>query len=93
MVNELNKRDKFYYLYGAEAEVRLWASKHSNSYLVCIFACCREQYNKLRHSGCYGGTKEEAQLSYDAEVDQQMTADLIKSKEDQDFKIANAALR
>ena len=85
MVNELKKSSKYYYLYGAEAEVRTIASKQGNSYIVSIFACCREQYNKLRHSGCYGGTKEEAQLAYDAEVGEQMATNLIKSKEDQDF--------
>ena len=64
MVNDFNKRTQYYHLYGAEHELRLWSTKHTNSYMVAIFACCREMHNKLRHSGCYGGTETEALEAY-----------------------------
>ena len=64
MVNELNQKTRYYHLYAAEHELRLWATRHGNCYLVGIFACCREMYNKLRHSGCYGGTQEEVTKAY-----------------------------
>ena len=92
MVNELNRRTKYYHLYGAEHELRLWASKHRNVYLVCIFACCREPYNKLRHSGCYGGSQQEALLAYEEDLKQEIAQDLIQSEEIKLLKRANVDL-
>ena len=79
MVNDFNKRTRYYHLYGAEHELRLWATKHSNSYLIGIFACCREMYNKQRHSGCYGGTEQEALLTHEEELYKKIADDLIKN--------------
>ena len=90
MCNELDKRTRYYRLYGAEHELRLWATKHHNSFLVGIFACCREIYHKLRHSGCYGGTKEEALQAYQEESEQKTAEDLAESTENEQLKSANS---
>ena len=37
---------------------------------MSFFACCRELYNVTRHSGCYGGTQEDAQKKFDAEEEE-----------------------
>ena len=79
--NEFDKKTRYYHLYGAEHELRLWSSKHSNSYLIGIFACCREIFNKLRHSGCYGGTEKEALQAHAEKLNKKYRDELIKSTE------------
>ena len=95
MVNEFDVSSRYYHLYGAEAEMRHWAARFSNSYLVCIFACCREIFNKFRHSGCYGGSQQEAKQAYKEEFELNLTNDLNQSTENQIFKsqIANLKLK
>ena len=49
------------------------AKKFSNTYLVGIFACCRELFSATKHCGYFGGTKQEAVTHFkkivSAEVD------------------------
>ena len=52
LVNELNQMKGFYKFYGAEENMRTAARSFSNSYIVGIFACCREIFLVTQHSGC-----------------------------------------
>ena len=49
---------------------RILAEDYPNTYSIIVFACCRELYDMTRHSGCFGGTKEEAKLAYDKKMNQ-----------------------
>ena len=49
--------DKFYKKAGVENNIRIMAKHHNNSYHFCIFACCRELFNKTKHSN--GMSKEQ----------------------------------
>ena len=42
-----------------ESDIRALTGKNSNLYWVVVFACCRELYDRTKHSGCIG--LEEAQ--------------------------------
>ena len=70
VVNGFDKRAEFYNLYVAETELRQWASKYSNSFHMCIFACCREIHNKSRHSGCVSGPIEVAREHFNKKMEQ-----------------------
>ena len=50
-------------------------------------------FNKLRHSGCYGGTEQEALQAYQEEIEQKIAEDLAKSAKDQLIKSENALLK
>ena len=45
LVNELNNATGFYKVFAAEEDCRDIAKNHSNSYLLGLFACCREIFN------------------------------------------------
>ena len=60
VINAFDKNSRFYRLWPVENDIRNWTEKYSNSYIVSFFACCRELHNVTRHSGCYGGTSDEA---------------------------------
>ena len=60
MINQLNKRTKFFEWWAAEADIRLIARKYSNTFSVGIFACCREIFNASRHCDLFAGTEQEA---------------------------------
>ena len=49
---------------------RILAEDYPNTYSIIVFACCRELYDLTRHSGCFGGTREEAKLAYDKKMSQ-----------------------
>ena len=51
--------------------IRVFARLFPNSYHIGFFACCREVYDPFRHTGCVGGTNEEAVAQFEAmEVEQ-----------------------
>ena len=60
VINAFDKNSRFYRLWPVENDIRNWTEDYSNAYIVSFFACCRELHNVNRHSGCYGGTSEEA---------------------------------
>ena len=60
VINAFDKKTRFYRLWPVENDIRNWTEKYSNAYVVSFFACCRELHSVTRHSGCYGGTSEEA---------------------------------
>ena len=52
VVNEYDKHSKFYKMYSAEAAIRSLAERNSNSYMVTVFACCRQIYKETLMTGC-----------------------------------------
>ena len=60
VVNEFDKKTEFYKIWKIEALIRYFAKTYPNSYHLAIFACCREVYDPFRHTGCVGGSYEEA---------------------------------
>ena len=60
VVNEFDKKTQYYKIWKVEAMIRLFAKLFPNSYHLSFFACCREVYDPFRHTGCVGGTQEEA---------------------------------
>ena len=61
LYNEFNPRSKFYKTLNAEQQLRHMANKLPNSYIIGIFACCRQLYNAGDMTGCveYDETAEE----------------------------------
>ena len=45
-VNEFNHNQDYYYRIAIESKLRSWASIFPHSYLISIFACCRQLYNE-----------------------------------------------
>ena len=45
LVNEYFSRTKFYKMFRAEAIIRGYAGSYPNSYIIGIFACCRQLYS------------------------------------------------
>ena len=50
-------------LHSVESDIRSTSMLQKNAYLVAIFACCRENHSKLKHSSCvsadsYAAAKE-----------------------------------
>ena len=51
VMNEFDKRTSFYKLFKAENGLRTLAEVCPNAYLVGIFACCRQIYDKDQMEG------------------------------------------
>ena len=51
LLNEFDKKENFYTKVAVEKKLRSWALIFPHAYLVCIFACCRQIYDKERMSG------------------------------------------
>ena len=64
------------------------AKKFSNTYLVGIFACCREIYRPTKHCGLFGGSKEKAYEFY-----KQIVAVQLESERAEGVKAKEEALR
>ena len=45
-LNQFDKKKEFYKMINAEAKLRYWAEIYPNAYIICIFACCRQLYQK-----------------------------------------------
>ena len=50
LYNEYDKVKKYYKVFAAEKKLRSWAEVFPNSYIVSIFACCRQTYNPKKMS-------------------------------------------
>ena len=64
LINQLNTRTSFYEWWAAESDIRRFAEKFPNTYLVAIFACCREIFRPATHCGFVGGPKDKAYEHY-----------------------------
>ena len=60
MVNEFEPKKGFYKLFNAEEKVRLMATLNKNSYMITIFACCRQLYDGQKMQGYF--SKEQIKL-------------------------------
>ena len=59
VLNQFNKHDQWYKLLAVEIDIRSLSKNCKNSYLVSIFACCRENFSKAIHSGCFEAENQE----------------------------------
>ena len=71
MVNEFDDKTEFYKIWKVEALIRVLAKLYPNSYHLAFFACCREVYDPFRHTGCVGGTYDEAVAQFKAKEQEQ----------------------
>ena len=55
LLNEF--KDNFYHQFAAEAKLRSWAGIFPHAYIISIFACCRQLYNKETMTGIPRGDK------------------------------------
>ena len=69
MLNEFEARRgrRWYKLFVAEAFVRRIAAKYANSWHLCLFCCCREDFDTPAHSGCFKGPEAAALQAYETE--------------------------
>lgn len=51
LVNEYDPKTTFYRLCNVENYIRSFAEDFKNSYQIVVFACCRENLNRNKHSG------------------------------------------
>ena len=51
--NEYNKREGFYQMLSAEAKLRSWAEIYPQTYIIGIFACCRQLYDPYKMVNLY----------------------------------------
>ena len=65
LVNTFNRKRNFYEFWPVEADVRDISGKYRNSYVVALFACCREIYSTKNHSKLFGGTEQQAYVHFD----------------------------
>ena len=83
--NEYDKDTGFYVIQPIENMLRDWSKMYLNSYIISIFACCRQIYDKQNvHTGCVpsrGIELEEVQDSSDDDNDSM----LDQSSEDAEF--------
>ena len=52
LINEYDKSNKFYKMFMCEAIIRGLASRYQNSYMITIFACCRQIYRQSEMTNC-----------------------------------------
>ena len=72
VLNEYNKRQEFYKLFTAEKKIRCIATGMKNSYLLSIFACCRELFKLDKHCRCiFAESKKEAKKLLKAKDEKQ----------------------
>ena len=57
LVNEYDPKKGFYKLFNAEEKIRLMASLCKNSYMITIFACCRQLYDEKKMQGYFSKTQ------------------------------------
>ena len=62
MLNETDKFNPLFKLYPAEGRIRWITSQFTNTYIVGVYACCRELYNpKLYMTFVVATSKSEAE--------------------------------
>ena len=60
VLNEFDKTKSWYKLWPIEDDCRDIAKKYTNSYVLALFACCREIYSATKHCDGCGGPEERA---------------------------------
>ena len=62
LLNQLDKKAGFYVMHSVELKIRALSKTCLNSYIVAIFACCRQNFSPKKHCGFLGRAVAEAQL-------------------------------
>ena len=57
LTNTFDKKTGFYKMWGVENDIRTLSKNNTNSYIIALFACCREIHNSQSHSGLFGGSE------------------------------------
>ena len=52
LLNQYDAKTQFYKLLAVEKKLRGWSEFYHNSYLISIFACCRQNYDPITMTGC-----------------------------------------
>ena len=78
LINEFDKRSGFYKMWSIETNIRNWASRNTNTYIIGLFACCREIFSTKRHCGLFGGTEQQACVHFDMVQFTKLQAGLAK---------------
>ena len=52
VLNDFDKKAKFYALHPSEVIIRCLSEQKKNGYFISIFACCRELFKLELHQGC-----------------------------------------
>ena len=64
LYNEYDKKAEFYKLMMAEAKLRGWAEIYPNSYIIGIFACCRQLHKNETMCDCISREEAEQYLKF-----------------------------
>ena len=62
LLNQLDKKAGFYVMHSVELKIRALSKTCLNSYIVAIFACCRQNFSPKKHCGFLGRAVAETQL-------------------------------
>ena len=69
--NQFDKQSKFYKMMNVEIFLRNCSDSYSNSYMIGIFACCREIYKPKVHTGYEEAKKDRIEkLDVDIDIDE-----------------------
>ena len=82
--NEFDPNSKFYKLLRAEAKLRAYAEIYPNSYIISIFACCRQNYDPSWMKGqCISKHDYLQMIAESEEIVKESYEKLLKQKEQQ----------
>ena len=82
LYNEFDNNQKFYRLLRAEAKLRTFAEIYPNSYIISIFACCRQMYDPSWMKGeCLSKDEYLRMMSESEEIVKAIHARLLSQKE------------
>ena len=79
------KAREFYDWWSIEYEIRSKAAKFKNVYIAALFGCCREIYNKQKHSGYVGGTLLQGLVQFD-KAEHQAQNDAAREKTEEELR-------
>ena len=56
LLNQFDKDTQYYKQWNIEKDCRDMAKRYKNSYIMAVFACCRELFQPTSHNGGFGGS-------------------------------------
>ena len=84
VINEFDRFTKFYRTYKVESAISALAAKNPNSYMITIFACCRQLHNEKSMTGCINQQQK-------SEIEQNESLEAMK-KEAKEIEDSNAEI-
>ena len=78
LINQYDKKTRFYKLWSIEADIRGMAKNNTNAYVIGLFACCREIFNNQKHCNLFGGTQQQACVHFDRAGFVELQAEVAK---------------